>query len=115
MVETPSIGKDSVAVLFKGGRLPSWHALTADEQRAFSQEHVDLMLSVARKLQAARCVAPSSAATRNPSASSSSRPSGTEKACTQIWTFLSCRRAVSTARRAKARTKGSGSARKKYQ
>jgi hypothetical protein len=49
MVEIPGIGKDSVAVLLKGGRLPSWHALTADEQRAFSEEHVELMLSVARE------------------------------------------------------------------
>ena len=49
MVETPGIGKDSVAVLLKGGRLPSWHALTADAQRAFSEEHVELMLSVARE------------------------------------------------------------------
>ncbi len=49
MVETTGIGKDSVAVLLKGGRLPSWHALTADEQRAFSEEHVELMLSVAHE------------------------------------------------------------------
>ena len=40
---------DSVVVLFKGGRLPSWHALSQREQEAFSQEHVDLMLSVSRR------------------------------------------------------------------
>ena len=40
---------DSVVVLFKGGRLPSWHALSQGEQDAFSQEHVDLMLSVSRR------------------------------------------------------------------
>ena len=36
-------------VLFKGGRLPSWHRLSQKEQEAFSQEHVDLMLSVSRR------------------------------------------------------------------
>ena len=40
---------DSVVVLFKGGRLPSWHRLSQSEQEAFSQEHVDLMLSVSRR------------------------------------------------------------------
>lgn len=40
---------DSVVVLFKGGRLPAWHALSQREQEAFSQEHVDLMLSVSRR------------------------------------------------------------------
>jgi len=40
---------DSVVVLFKGGRLPAWHALSQREQDAFSQEHVDLMLSVSRR------------------------------------------------------------------
>ena len=40
---------DSVVVLFKGGRLPAWHALSQGEQDAFSQEHVDLMLSVSRR------------------------------------------------------------------
>ena len=40
---------DSVVVLFKGGRLPSWHALSLREQDAFSQEHVDLMLAVSRR------------------------------------------------------------------
>ena len=36
-------------VLYKGGRLPSWDGLTEDEQDAYSREHVDLMLSVARE------------------------------------------------------------------
>ena len=40
---------DSVVVLFKGGRLPAWHALSQREQDAFSQEHVDLMLEVSRR------------------------------------------------------------------
>ena len=40
---------DSVVVLFKGGRLPAWHALSQREQEAFSQEHVNLMLSVSRR------------------------------------------------------------------
>ena len=42
-------GEDSVAVLFKGGRLPAWNRLSRQEQEAFSQEHVDLMLSVSRQ------------------------------------------------------------------
>ena len=42
-------GNDSVVVLFKGGRLPAWHRLSRKEQDAFSQEHVDLMLSVSRR------------------------------------------------------------------
>ncbi len=45
----PAPGGDSVVVLYKGGRLPSWDGLTADEQDAYSREHVDLMLSVARE------------------------------------------------------------------
>lgn len=40
---------ESVVVLFKGGRLPSWDGLTAEEQDEYSREHVDLMLSVARE------------------------------------------------------------------
>ena len=43
------VSKDSVAVLYKGGRLPSWDALSQEEQDASSQGHVDLMLSVAAK------------------------------------------------------------------
>ena len=42
---------DSVVVLFKGGRLPSWHGLSQSEQETFSQEHVDLMLSVSRRFR----------------------------------------------------------------
>ena len=42
-------GNNSVVVLFKGGRLPTWHRLSQREQDAFSQEHVDLMLSVSRQ------------------------------------------------------------------
>ena len=36
-------------MLFKGGRLPSWHRLTEAEREATEREHIDLMLSVARK------------------------------------------------------------------
>ena len=43
------VSRDSVVVLYKGGRLPAWHDLTAEEQDAYSREHVDLMLSVARE------------------------------------------------------------------
>ena len=45
----PGSNGDSVVVLYKGGRLPSWDGLTEDEQDAYSREHVDLMLSVARE------------------------------------------------------------------
>ena len=40
-------GEDSVVVLFKGGRLPSWYLLTDAERTAAEQNHIDLMLSVA--------------------------------------------------------------------
>ena len=49
MATGPTVSKESVVVLFKGGRLPAWHKLTAEERRAYEQEHVDLMLSVARR------------------------------------------------------------------
>lgn len=41
--------QDSIVVLYKGGRLPSWEALSPEQRRAFQQRHVDLMLSVARE------------------------------------------------------------------
>ena len=44
----PGSNGDTVVVLYKGGRLPSWDGLTGCEQDAYSREHVDLMLSVAR-------------------------------------------------------------------
>ena len=49
MIDGPVLSKDSVVVLYIGGRLPSWHALSAEEQKADSDEHVELMLSVAKK------------------------------------------------------------------
>ena len=49
MATTPEVSKDSVIILYKGGRLPTWHDLTPAEQDAYQQEHVDLMLSVARE------------------------------------------------------------------
>ena len=49
MTDTESLDKKNVVVLLKGGRLPSWHALTCEQQDEYSQEHVELMLSVARK------------------------------------------------------------------
>ena len=39
----------SVVALYKGGRLPAWHALGPEEQDAYSQEHVDLMLRIAQR------------------------------------------------------------------
>ena len=38
-----------VVILYKGGRLPSWHALTPRQREAYQQEHVDLMLSEAHR------------------------------------------------------------------
>jgi hypothetical protein len=47
-MDVPSVrGDDSVFVLFKGGRLASWHRLTDAERTAAEQDHIDLMLSVA--------------------------------------------------------------------
>jgi hypothetical protein len=44
-----NVDKNSVVVLYKGGRLPSWEQLAVIEQEAVSREHVDLMLEVARE------------------------------------------------------------------
>ncbi len=38
-----------VTVLFKGGRLASWHRLSPARRQAYEQEHVDLMLAIAKK------------------------------------------------------------------
>ena len=40
---------DSVVVLFKGGRAPSWYGLTAEQHDEYQRLHVDLMLDVARE------------------------------------------------------------------
>ena len=40
---------DSVVVLYKGGRLPTWDALTPEQQEEFQQLHVDSMLAVSRE------------------------------------------------------------------
>ena len=39
----------AVTVLFKGGRLASWHRLSPARRQAYEQEHVDLMLAIAKK------------------------------------------------------------------
>lgn len=49
LATTPQVSSDSVLILYKGGRLPTWHDLTPEAQHAYQQEHVDLMLSVARE------------------------------------------------------------------
>ena len=48
-VETDKMksSQDSVVVLFKGGRLPAWHALTQQQRADYSAQHVELMLEVA--------------------------------------------------------------------
>ena len=43
------MGHESVVVLFKGGRVPGWYGLTADQHDEYQRLHVDLMLSVARE------------------------------------------------------------------
>jgi uncharacterized protein YciI len=44
-----SVGRDSIVVLFKGGRLPAWHDLSDEQRQAYEQEHVDLMLATGRE------------------------------------------------------------------
>lgn len=44
----PTLPEDSIVVLYKGGRLPSWDGLTPDQQTQYQEQHVRLMLSVAR-------------------------------------------------------------------
>lgn len=41
--------EDSIVVLYKGGRLPTWHALSKEDQLGAQQDHVDLMLSIRRQ------------------------------------------------------------------
>ena len=41
------VSMESVVVLYKGGRLPSWGQLSPEERQAFERQHVDLMLQVA--------------------------------------------------------------------
>jgi len=48
-VPIPVRGDNSVFVLFRGGRLPSWYLLTDAERLAAEQNHIDLMLSVAQR------------------------------------------------------------------
>ena len=57
---------DGVTVLFKGGRLASWHQLSPARRQAYEQEHVDLMLAVVekhgmRRMEGFRLMAPSGA------------------------------------------------------
>ncbi len=50
----PARGSDSVFVLFRGGRLPSWWLLSEAERMAAEQHHIDLMLSVAERYRMRR-------------------------------------------------------------
>jgi hypothetical protein len=43
-----AIPEDGVVVLYKGGRLPTWDGLTPEQQAEYQDEHVSLMLSVAK-------------------------------------------------------------------
>ena len=45
----PSVDESSVVILYKGGRLPSWHGLPDKDQQTYSNKHIDLMLSIAQK------------------------------------------------------------------
>ena len=40
---------NSIVVLFKGGRRPSWYYLSSRQQQDYSQQHVNLMLTVCQK------------------------------------------------------------------
>jgi hypothetical protein len=44
-----SAGRDSVVILFKGGRLPEWPDLSQADRERFEQECVDLMRAVGRE------------------------------------------------------------------
>ncbi len=48
MAKRSDSATDTVVVLYKGGRLPTWHLLTDTERADYEQQHVDLMLRVAR-------------------------------------------------------------------
>ena len=57
---------EGITVLYKGGRLPAWHALAPEKRRAYEQEHVDLMLNVAadhglQRIEGFRLMAPQGA------------------------------------------------------
>ncbi len=43
----PDTDLNNIVVLYKGGRLPTWDALTDRQRDEYQQEHVDLMLEVA--------------------------------------------------------------------
>ncbi len=54
---------EAVTILFRGGRLATWHRLPAQQKRAIEQEHVDLMLGIAiqhnlRRLEGFRLITP---------------------------------------------------------
>ena len=40
---------NSVVVLFKGGRLPTWHRVSRSDQKEYERIHVELMLEVVQK------------------------------------------------------------------
>jgi len=46
---TIATNDEDVVVLYRGGRLPSWYQLDSSQQLEFQQQHVDLMLDVARE------------------------------------------------------------------
>ena len=59
----PDHDTNNIVVLFKGGRLPTWHQLSDKDRREFEQAHVDLMLSVGqeygmRRLEGFRLIGP---------------------------------------------------------
>ena len=58
-----AVSESTIVVLFKGGRLPSWHRLTATQRTDYERQHVDLMLSIAseyrlKRLEGFRLIAP---------------------------------------------------------
>ena len=49
MSDTTQNINNSVVVLFKGGRLPTWHRVSRSDQKEYERIHVELMLEVVQK------------------------------------------------------------------
>ena len=49
MSDTTQNINNSVVVLFKGGRLPTWHRVSRSDQKEYEKIHVELMLEVVQK------------------------------------------------------------------
>lgn len=54
MAVAPEVKRDSIVVLAKTGRLPTWDDLAPELRKDYEKQHVDLMLSVAREYRMMR-------------------------------------------------------------